>query len=198
MGERGRLRLHTGGTPAADAGPDELLVRVAGGDEAAFGSLYDVLAGPVLGIVMRVVRNRAQAEEVTQEVLVEVWQKALRFTPQRGGAMSWVMVIAHRRAVDRVRSEQAGSDREDRVNRMDVRRPFDEVAESTLASIERQRVQQCLSALTPLQRESIVLAYYNGYTYPEVAKVLNAAPGTVKTRIRDGLIRLRDCLGMER
>ena len=198
MGDGARLRLHKSSPADGKESVDDLLVRVAAGDEAAFGSLYDVVAGPVMGLVTRVVRDRPQAEEVAQEVLVDVWRTATRFDPERGNALSWVLTIAHRRAVDRVRSQQASADREDKAGRMDVRRPFDEVAESTMANLDQQRVRQCLSALTELQRESILLAYYNGYTYPEVAAVLKVAPGTVKTRIRDGLIRLRDCLGVER
>ncbi|VVJ16170.1 RNA polymerase sigma-70 factor [Amycolatopsis camponoti] len=198
MGERGRLRLHPDEAPVPGPSAEELLGRVAAGDEPAFAALYDLIAGPVLGLVTRVLRNHAQAEEVAQEVLVEVWRKATRYVPERGSALSWVLTIAHRRAVDRVRSHQAVLDREERAGRMDVRRPFDEVTESTLATLDQQRVRQCLAELTDLQRESIVLAYYNGYTYPEVAEVLKVAPGTVKTRIRDGLIRLRDCLGVDR
>jgi RNA polymerase sigma-70 factor (ECF subfamily) len=198
MGERGRLRLQPDGVSAAAPAAEELMRQVAAGDETAFASLYDLVAGPVLGLVTRVLRNHAQAEEVAQEVLVEVWRKATRYAPERGSALSWVLTIAHRRAVDRVRSHQAGLDREERAGRMDVRRPFDEVTESTLATLDQERVRQCLASLTDLQRESIVLAYYNGYTYPEVAEVLKVAPGTVKTRIRDGLIRLRDCLGVDR
>lgn len=198
MGERGRLRLPPDEAPASAPSAEELLRRVAAGDETAFASLYDLVAGPVLGLATRVLRSHAQAEEVAQEVLVEVWRKATRYEPERGSALSWVLTIAHRRAVDRVRAHQAGVDREERAGLMDVRRPFDEVTESVLAGLEQQRVRQCLAALTDLQRESIVLAYYNGYTYPEVAEVLQVAPGTVKTRIRDGLIRLRDCLGVDR
>jgi RNA polymerase sigma-70 factor (ECF subfamily) len=198
MGERGRLRLRSDEAAAPVPSAEELLRRVAAGDEAAFAGLYDLVAGPVLGLATRVLRDRAQAEEVAQEVLVEVWRKAARYAPERGSALSWVLTVAHRRAVDRVRAHQAGLERDERAARMDVRRPFDEVSESTLAGLDRLRVRQCLAELTELQRESIVLAYYNGYTYPEVAEVLKVAPGTVKTRIRDGLIRLRDCLGVDR
>ncbi|MFI9450158.1 RNA polymerase subunit sigma [Amycolatopsis sp. WAC 01375] len=185
----------SGGTGTEPA-ETSLMQRVAAGDEQAFADLYDVVAGPVWGVVNRVVRNGTFAEEVTQEVLVEVWRTAARFKPGKGSTLAWVLTIAHRRAVDRVRSHQASLDRDDRAGRLDFRRPFDEVAESTISNLEQQRVRQCLTALTDLQRESVVLAYYNGYTYPEVAEVLKTAPGTVKTRIRDGLIRLRDCLGV--
>jgi RNA polymerase sigma-70 factor, ECF subfamily len=146
--------------------------------------------------VTRVLRDRAQSEEVAQEVLVEVWRQASRYAEERGSALAWVLTIAHRRAVDRVRSQQAASDREDRAGRLEVRRPFDEVEEATMANLEQERVRQCLSGLSALQRESITLAYYSGYTYQEVSEVLQTPLGTVKTRMRDGLIRLRDCLGV--
>ncbi|CAM5514245.1 RNA polymerase sigma factor OS=Streptomyces antimycoticus OX=68175 GN=SSPO_027620 PE=3 SV=1 [Streptomyces antimycoticus] len=104
------------GGPAA-RGPDleELLQMVARGDQNAFGALYDAVSGPVLGLTRSLLRNPAQAEEVTQEVLVEVWRSAARFEPGRGSAMAWIMTVAHRRAVDRVRSAQAASDREERA-----------------------------------------------------------------------------------
>ncbi|WP_374195066.1 ECF RNA polymerase sigma factor SigK [Amycolatopsis sp. 195334CR] len=191
-----RVPVTTAEPGEAAPGPEELLRRVAGGDEAAFEALYDVIAGPVMGVVVRVLRDRAQAEEVTQEVLLEVWRQAARYEEDRAAALSWVLMIAHRRAVDRVRSHQAALDRDDRAGRMDVRRPFDQVSEATFANVDQRRVRRCLGALTDLQRESIVLAYYNGYTYREVGVVLKTPPGTVKTRIRDGLIRLRDCLGV--
>jgi RNA polymerase sigma-70 factor (ECF subfamily) len=175
------------------------VARVRRGDERAFELLYDQFAGPIFVLVRRIVRDAAQSEEVAQEVLVELWRTATRYAPAKGSALNWAMTLAHRRAVDRVRSARASTEREQKATFEAARgRPFDEVAESTLAGLEQQRVRQCLAALTELQRESIVLAYYNGYTYPEVAEVLQVAPGTVKTRIRDGLIRLRDCLGVDR
>jgi RNA polymerase sigma-70 factor (ECF subfamily) len=141
-----------------------------------------------------VVKDRAQSEEVTQEALLEVWRNASRFDPARGSAATWVMTIAHRRAVDRVRSAAAAAQREQRTAQ-----PFvadDEVAETAAVNLDAERVRRCLDGLTELQRESITLAYYGGYTYPEVAGLLHTALGTVKTRIRDGLIRLRDCMGV--
>jgi RNA polymerase sigma-70 factor (ECF subfamily) len=185
--------------PDVEVGPtaEELLVRVAKGDEPAFELLYEKLAGPILGLVRRVVRDGAQSEEVTQEVLVELWRTATRYSPEKGSAMNWAMTLAHRRAVDRVRSARASTDREQKATFEAARaRPFDEVAEAVTSRWERQQVRKCLTNLTELQRESVMLAYYQGYTYREVAEVLATPQGTVKTRLRDGLIRLRDCLGV--
>jgi RNA polymerase sigma-70 factor (ECF subfamily) len=181
------------------AGPtaEELMVRVAKGDERAFELLYDQLSGPIFGLVRRIVRDAAQSEEVAQEVLVELWRTATRYVPEKGSALNWAMTLAHRRAVDRVRSARASTEREQKATFEAARgRPFDEVAESVTARLERSQVRKCLSFLTDLQRESVLLAYYQGYTYREVAEVLSTPQGTIKTRLRDGLIRLRDCLGV--
>lgn len=182
----------------AQAGPDtaELMRRVARGDEAAFERLYEVLIGPVYGAIRRIVRDPAQSEEVAQEVMVELWRTAARYSPERGSVMTFTMTLAHRRAVDRVRSAQASADREDHVGRRDAARPFDEVAEQVTARFEQEQVRRCLATLTELQRESVVLAYYGGRTYKEVGELLDTPLGTIKTRLRDGLIRLRDCLGV--
>lgn len=173
---------------------DGLLALVARGDENAFARVYDQLAGPVYGLIRRVVRNPAQSEEVAQEVLLEVWRAASRFDPAKGSAATWVMTIAHRRAVDRVRSAAAATERELR-SAPSMAEP-DDVAATVEASLEQERVRRCLGGLTELQRESITLAYYGGYSYREVAGLLNSTLGTIKTRIRDGLIRLRDCMGV--
>lgn len=176
--------------------PEELLVEVAKGSEAAFEQLYHVVAGPVFGVVRRVVRDVAQSEEVTQEVLVELWRTATRYSPELGTALNWALTLAHRRAVDRVRSAQASTNRDEKVGAMSAERPFDEVAEQVTARLEHEQVRRCLSSLTTLQRESVMLAYYGGNTYREVAGLLDTPLGTIKTRLRDGLIRLRDCLGV--
>ena len=175
---------------------EHLLTEVAKGDERAFEQLYEVLAGPVLGLIQRVVRDAAQSEEVAQEVLVEVWRTASHYRPERGSAQAWVLTLAHRRAVDRVRSAQAASDREARAGTQAQGRPFDEVAESVTTRWEQQQVRRCIGTLTELQRESVVLTYYRGYTYREAAGLLDTPVPTLKTRLRDGLIRLRDCLGV--
>ena len=176
---------------------DNLLRAVARGDDAAFTRLYDLLAPRVFGLARRVLRDPAQAEEMAQEVLVEVWRTATRFDAQRGSGLSWVLTIAHRRTVDRVRSEQAASDRLQKVAAASVHVPYDEVADQVGSRMERQQVRRCLDGLTELQRQAITLAYYGGHTYREVATLLDAALPTVKTRMRDGLIRLRDCLNVE-
>jgi len=192
-----RMRLLSTGPPEG-ATPDELLLLVGRGDHEAFALLYHRIAGSVLGTIRRVLRDPAQSEEVAQEVLVEVWRTATRFRPERGSAMAWIMTMAHRRAIDRVRSAQASTDREMRLAGSSTERPYDEVAEQVEVRLEQEQVRRCLSSLTDLQRESVQLAYYQGYTYSEVAQLLEAPLGTVKTRLRDGLIRLRDCLGVTR
>jgi len=179
------------------SGPDDLLRRVARGDENAFSQLYEMLAPRVFGLARRVLRDPAQAEEVAQEALVEVWRTAARFDPAKGSATSWVLTITHRRAVDRVRSAQAGADRERRVVAASGETPYDDVVETVTSNLEQQQVRRCLKGLTDLQREAITLAYYDGFTYREVAEKLDTALPTIKTRMRDGLIRLRDCLGVE-
>jgi RNA polymerase sigma-70 factor, ECF subfamily len=178
----------------AAPGLDDLLAAVARGDEGAYDAVYDLTSGWVLGVARKVLRDPALAEEVMQEVMLEVWRLASRFDPARGSGTSWVMTLAHRRAVDRVRSERSHASRELRAATAVI--DYDDVTEAVEASLEAERVQRCLSSLTSLQRECVSLAYYGGYTYAQVAELLGVPTGTVKTRMRDGLIRLRDCLGV--
>jgi RNA polymerase sigma-70 factor, ECF subfamily len=183
---------------APEAGPGADLAAqlglVARGDAAAFDAVYEQVGPAVLGLVRRVIRDPAQSEEVAQDVLLEVWRTAFKFDASRGSALAWVMTLAHRRAVDRVRSVQKESERERRTATADI--PYDEVTEAVESRLDRERVRRCLGSLTELQRESVTLAYYGGYTYGQVAVLLGVPTGTVKTRMRDALIRLRDCLGV--
>ena len=190
--------LHVVPAAAADDAPDlnELLTRVGRGDEQAFGAVYDALGASVYGMAKRVIRDPARAEEVSQEVFIQVWQSAPRFDAARGNAKSWVLTLAHRRAVDAVRHDQAATNRENKYDWSNGP-DFDEVSETVTISLEHEQVRRCLDSLTVLQREAVDLAYYKGYTYAEVAEALGANPATVKTRMRDGLVRLRDCLGVE-
>jgi RNA polymerase sigma-70 factor (ECF subfamily) len=185
--------------PDPDAGPadlDDLLHRVARGDAAAFEPLYDRIAASVFGVIRRVLRDPAPSEEGAQEVLVEVWRTATRFDGERGSASTWIHTMAHRRAIDRVRSAQASHDREQRVALRDQVPAYDEVVDAVETRLEQEQVRRCMQGLTDLQRESVTLAYYGGHTYQQVAELLDVPLGTVKTRMRDGLIRLRDCLGV--
>jgi RNA polymerase sigma-70 factor, ECF subfamily len=175
---------------------EAVLGYVARGNQDAFSELYDRVSSQVFGVVRRVLRDPAQSEEVTQEVLVEVWRQASRFDPARGSAITWILTIAHRRAVDRVRASQAATDREERVGRSAHRPAFDDVVEQVETRLEHEQVRQALSLLTDLQREAVTLAYYGGYSYREVSELLDVPLGTVKTRLRDGLIRLRDAMGV--
>ncbi|WP_051084820.1 sigma-70 family RNA polymerase sigma factor [Kribbella catacumbae] len=176
--------------------PADLMARVARGDADAFAQLYDLMAPRVYGLIRRVLRNPAQSEEVTQEVMVEVWRTATRYDADRGSLTSWILTMAHRRAIDRVRSEQSSTDREQAVAAASSITEYDEVAEAVTTNLEVEQVRHCLSSLTELQRESVTLAYYGGYSYREVAELLDAKLATIKARMRDGLIRLRDCLGV--
>lgn len=193
-----RQRPVTVGMPPERSGPDlpALMHLIARGDQDAFAELYGVIAGPVHGIVVRVLRDRAQSEEVTQEVLIEVWRQAPRYRPDKGSVMTWVMTIAHRRAVDRVRSAQAATAREQDNAAREHTRAYDEVSERVEIRLESEQVRRCVRGLTELQRQAVHLAYYGGLTYREVAETLSTPLPTIKTRLRDGLIRLRDCMGV--
>jgi len=189
-----RARPEAGPERGGEPDLDGLLALVARGDESAFEAVYSRLAGAAYGLIRKVVRDPAQSEEVAQEVLLEVWCTASRFDPAKGSAATWVMTIAHRRAVDRVRSVTATAARDHLAAKPTP--TSDEVAEAVEASLDRERLRHCLDGLTELQRESITLAYYGGYSYRQVAGLLGATLSSIKTRIRDGLIRMRDCLGV--
>lgn len=184
------------GAAASAAELAELLRRSARGDEAAFAELYDATSRRVYGLVLRIVRDPSMSEEVTQEVYLDVWRTSARFDSTRGSAIGWLMTIAHRAAVDRVRSSEASRRRDDAHAAATQEVDFDVTADAVQTSLEAQRVRTALSTLTEAQRSAVELAYLGGYTHTEVATLLGLPLGTAKTRIRDGLIRLRDTLGV--
>lgn len=191
MGSDPDLRLvRSRGPDRPDA--EVLLPRVARGDAQAFASLYDVMGASVYGVARRVVRDPNRAEDVSQEVFLEVWRKAPSFDDGRGSAKTWIMTIAHRRAVDAVRRNESQKRYDGQATVDEV--SHDEPADQLLKEEEHSAVRGCLDTLTDLQLESVRLAYFNGYTYAEVATLLGKPLPTIKTRMRDGLIRLRDCL----
>lgn len=184
-------------TPAAQPAIERALIeRIARGDRDAFATLYDRIAPRVLGLVTRLLRDHAQSEEVVQEVFLEIWQTADRFDASKGTVVTWIMTMSHRRAVDRVRAAQASRVRDVKVGLRDRDPEFDSVAESAETRLEHERVERALASLSDLQRQAVTLAYYGGYSQSEVAAILQIPLGTVKTRLRDGMIRLRGELGV--
>ncbi|GGB80168.1 RNA polymerase sigma factor SigK [Knoellia flava TL1] len=183
-------------SPTAAVGPDlaGLLGRSARGDEAAFAELYDATAARVHGLVVRVVRDRAQSEEVTQEAFLDIWRHCTRFDSSKGSPLAWMLTIAHRKAVDRVRSAEASKAREVTYEVTTAEREHDSTLEKVEVRLDQERVRRALASLTDTQRGAVELAYLGGHTHTEVAALLGIPLGTAKTRIRDGLIRLRDTL----
>lgn len=180
-----------------DDSDEALLVATAAGDQQAFATLYDRFSPRVYGLVRKVVRDPSLSQDTVQEVMTELWRTSPRFDPDRGNAVSWILTLAHRRAVDAVRREQSARDRADTVGRReDAQRPFDDVSEAVTMADEHQQIRTAMEVLTDLQRQAIELAYFEGMTYREVAEDLGVPLGTIKTRMRDGMIRLRDTMGV--
>lgn len=195
-----RLSTDTSGRSTdADLNADQgtlaaLLLRTGQGDREAFTAFYKLTSQRVYGLARKTIIDAEISQDTTQEIYLMVWQKASKYDPAAGSAMAWLMTITHRRAVDKVRAEQAGINREARWGAKTQKIEYDEVAETVTASIEAQTVMRCLDTLSPIQREAISLAYYNCLTYREVAEQLSAPLPTIKTRMRDGLKQLRTCL----
>jgi RNA polymerase sigma-70 factor (ECF subfamily) len=186
-----------GGAAAPDdLTPEALLERVSTGDQSAFSTLYERFSSRVFGLAIRILRDTSQAEEVAQEIFLEIWQRASRFDRARGTATSWIMTLTHGRSVDRVRQSQASRTRDLKSAVGSFDRDVDSVADAVEQHSDAAQVRECLDTLTSLQRESITLAYFGGHTQREVGDMLGAALPTIKTRMRDGLIRLRDCMGV--
>jgi RNA polymerase sigma-70 factor, ECF subfamily len=182
--------------PIVTADLDALLRRVAQRDVEAFAAFYDNTRARVFGMVARVLRDPGYSEETTQDVYLQVWNNASGYDPTAGSPLAWLMTLAHRRAVDRVRSEQAASQRESRYGAATVDVPADQVAEAVIHLDERRQVTACLDSLTDVQRECIQLAYYEGLTYSQVSTRLASNLATIKSRMRDAIRGLRTCLGV--
>lgn len=193
MGARHHLRVVDDDAPMTD---EDLLVATARGDTTAFEQLYDRYSPRVYGLVKRIVRDPTLSQDTTQVVMTELWRTAARFDPDRGAAATWILTLAHRRAIDMVRREQSSRDRIQKVGRTQVERPADTIAEGVVMADEHAEVRAAMEHLTELQREAIQMAWFDGYTYREVASALGVPLGTIKTRMRDGMIRLRDQLGV--
>jgi RNA polymerase sigma-70 factor (ECF subfamily) len=175
---------------------DVLLRQVAQRDVDAFAALYDRTRARVYGMVTRVLRDPGYSEETTQDIYLQVWRSAGSYDPTAGSPMAWLLTLAHRRAVDRVRSEEAASQRESRYGAANLDPPVDHVADSVILLDERRRVVDCMASLSDLQREAIQLAYYEGLTYVQVSERLSANLATIKSRMRDGIRGLKNCLGI--
>jgi RNA polymerase sigma-70 factor (ECF subfamily) len=170
---------------------DGLLERVGAGDRSAFDQLYRLTAARVFGLIRQILRDSAQSEEVGQEVYLEAWQTASRYDRTKGRAQTWLFTMAHRRAIDRVRASQSSRDRDLRIGIRDRETDHDSVAERVEVILESARVRVALAALSAVQRQAIELAYFAGHTQTEIAELLGVPVSTAKTRMRDGLIRLR-------
>jgi RNA polymerase sigma-70 factor (ECF subfamily) len=170
-------------------GLDALIGAVARGENGAFERVFQELSAPAYGIALAVLADRAQAEEVAQDVLAEIWQTAGRYDPAKGSALGWALMIARRRAIDRLRSITAGSRRERSDNA--ATGGWDQVDEAVQEIHDREQLRRGLADLPGLQREAVMLAFFDGHTYAEVAVILGIPAGTAKTRIRSALASLR-------
>ncbi|MVU77548.1 sigma-70 family RNA polymerase sigma factor [Nocardia sp. ET3-3] len=172
----------------------ELLRGIADNDRQAFTEFYHSTHDRVFGLALRILRRPAPAEEITQEVYLYVWNTARQYDPRLASPIGWLMMLTHRRAVDRVRVESSATTRDLAYGQRQLGRDHDTVAETVSQRSDERAVVDCLQTLTDTQRETIALAYYGGRTYAEVADHLGIPLNTVKTRIRDGLKRLQNCL----
>lgn len=173
---------------------EALLLEAATGDQLAFAALYDAVAPRLYGLARRVVRDETIAEEVTQEVFLQVWREASRFDPARGSALAWLLMLTHRRAVDRVRSEHAQSERLHRYESHRSTTPYDTTAEHAVERLEAGVVRRALDQVGEPHRTALELAYLEGLTHSEVAARTGVPLGTAKTRIRDGLRKMRNAM----
>lgn len=168
-----------------------LLERSAAGDGDAFSELYRATCARVFAQVLRVVRSREHAAELTQEVFVQIWRQAGRYDRATAAASAWMKTLARRRAIDRVRQVSAQTAREQQFLANHVIEDVDDVWDRVAAAAARAELQSSLTRLTPKQREAVTLAFLEGHTHAQIAALLELPLGTVKARIRDGPIRLK-------
>ncbi len=173
---------------------DELFARSARGDRAAFAALYEETAARAYGLSLRVLRDRKLAEDAVQEAYLSMWQQAARFDPSKGSSLGWIFMIVHRVAIDHVRAVGHRAARDDRHLREQWGGGSvgDPTHDQAWASIEARTVRDALGGLSSRQSEALRLAYLDGNTFAQVADLLEIPLGTAKSRIRDGLVRLRE------
>lgn len=176
----------------ADASPlAQLLQRIQNSEPSAFDELYCTTFPIVFRIADAVLRDRSQAEEVTQEVFVEIWRRADQFDPTKGSAMSWIWRVAHARAVDRVRHAQSARTNDHRYAQQEFDRDIDSVTDTVLRNADVAAIQEALNRLTPLQRQALTMIYFAGHTNLYASALLGIPLPTLKSRVQDGLSSLR-------
>jgi RNA polymerase sigma-70 factor (ECF subfamily) len=183
-----------GSTP--EAAQARLLERIAAGDREALGEFYDQTSAPLFSLAVRILGDPGEAEEVLQDVFVQVWEKAAAFDPVLGGAFHWVLSIARHRAIDRLRARQRRARLADELQEAAATdAPLaNGPTPGALAVDECAAVRAALGSLPADQRQAIDMAFFGGLTHPEIAAVLQQPLGTIKARIRRGLLKLRESL----
>lgn len=169
----------------------EALNRSIEGDTDAFAELYRSTSPRVYGVVLRVLRCHEQAAEVTQEIYLEVWRQAVRYDSTKGGVLTWMTTIAHRRAVDRVRHLTSAAARDHNYSTTTLQHHSDDIGDTVASRLDAAHVQNALARLAPIYQQALGLAYFGGQTQNQIAASLQLPLGTVKTRVRNGLIALR-------
>lgn len=177
---------------------ESLMLLTQKGDAAAFARLYDHIAPNVLGLSLQILHDQAQAEEVTQEVFIEVWQHAADFDPAKGSAKAWILRRARLRAIDRVRSAIATLKRDDREAFLVASIRKESVEDEALRNVQRHAVRTALEIMGEPHKTAILLAYFGDMTHAELAEATGVPLGTAKTRVRDGLRKLEKILKEQR
>ncbi len=178
----------------ADRVDVRLAERIRSGQTAALGELYDRHAATALAVALRVVGGRDEAEDVVQDAFVAVWRKIDRFDAERGSLRAWLMTVVRNRAIDRVRARRITVDVDDADERSLLRTGPNPTWEAALSRASAGDVRAAMEALPEEQRRALELAYFEGYTYREVAELTGVAPGTANGRLRLALAKLRDAL----